>query len=51
MATFTQSQLQAIADALGDTGDGRTGSEIGYLLATVNTVMMFMTRSGRPTTV
>ncbi|PWE52560.1 TIGR02391 family protein [Metarhizobium album] len=35
MATFTQSQLQAIADALGDTGDGLTGSEIGHLLATV----------------
>ncbi|QCI66328.1 TIGR02391 family protein [Phreatobacter stygius] len=33
MATFTQSQLQAIADALGDTRDGLSGSEIGHLLA------------------
>src|SRR5262249_9856290 len=32
--TFTQTQLQAIADALGDTSDGLTGSEIGHLLAT-----------------
>jgi uncharacterized protein (TIGR02391 family) len=31
---FDQSQLQAIADALGDTGDGLTGSEIGHLLRT-----------------
>ena len=31
---FTQSQIQAIADALGDTRDGLTGSEIGHLLAT-----------------
>ncbi len=31
---FTQSQLQAIADALGDTSEGLTGSEIGHLLAT-----------------
>jgi uncharacterized protein (TIGR02391 family) len=29
---FTQSQLQAIADALGETNDGLTGSEIGHLL-------------------
>lgn len=29
---FTQSQLQAIADAFGDTADGLTGSEIGHLL-------------------
>ncbi|MCV9947462.1 TIGR02391 family protein [Rhizobium sp. BT-175] len=35
MKTFTQSQLQAIADALGDTDCGLTGSEIGHLLATV----------------
>ncbi|MDX8528066.1 hypothetical protein RFM68_26675 [Mesorhizobium sp. MSK_1335] len=35
MKTFTQSQLQAIADALGETADGLTGSEIGHLLATV----------------
>jgi uncharacterized protein (TIGR02391 family) len=34
MAThFSQSQLQAIADALGDTDQGLTGSEIGHLLA------------------
>jgi uncharacterized protein (TIGR02391 family) len=31
---FTQSQLQALADALGDTSEGLTGSEIGHLLAT-----------------
>jgi uncharacterized protein (TIGR02391 family) len=31
---FEQSQLQAIADALGDTADGLTGSEIGLLLRT-----------------
>ncbi len=35
MATFIQSQLQAIADALGDTEDGLTGSEIAHLLQTV----------------
>ena len=31
---FSQSDMQAIADALGDTSDGLTGSEIGHLLAT-----------------
>jgi|SRR5665213_305206 len=31
---FSQSQLQAIADALGDTADGLTGSEIAHLLRT-----------------
>jgi uncharacterized protein (TIGR02391 family) len=31
---FSQSEMQAIADALGDTSDGLTGSEIGHLLAT-----------------
>jgi uncharacterized protein (TIGR02391 family) len=31
---FSQSQLQAIADALADTSEGLTGSEIGHLLAT-----------------
>ena len=30
---FTQSQLQAVADALGDTDTGLTGSEITHLLA------------------
>jgi uncharacterized protein (TIGR02391 family) len=30
---FSQSQLQAIADALGDTDEGLTGSEIAHLLA------------------
>src|SRR6266540_1423107 len=30
---FTASHIQAIADALGDTSEGLTGSEIGYLLA------------------
>ena len=34
MSCFTQAQLQAIADALGDTDDGLTGSEIAHLLAT-----------------
>jgi uncharacterized protein (TIGR02391 family) len=31
---FTQTQLRAIADALGDTEEGLTGSEIAHLLAT-----------------
>ncbi|CDX38211.1 Ymh [Mesorhizobium sp. ORS 3359] len=31
---FTQDQLQAIADALGDTSAGLTGSEVGFLLRT-----------------
>ena len=31
---FTQAQLQAIAEALGDTDDGLTGSEIAHLLTT-----------------
>ena len=30
---FTQEQLQAIADALGDTDEGLTGSEIAHLLS------------------
>jgi hypothetical protein len=34
MKMFTQSQLQAIADAFGDTSEGLVGSEIGHLLAT-----------------
>ncbi|MDE3812292.1 TIGR02391 family protein [Sinorhizobium meliloti] len=38
MKTFTQSQLQAIADALGDTEHGLTGSEIAHLLATVKII-------------
>ncbi|WP_291820528.1 TIGR02391 family protein [Bosea sp. (in: a-proteobacteria)] len=33
MAFFTQPQLEAIAEALGDTMNGLTGSEIGHLLA------------------
>src|ERR1700681_3893345 len=33
--TFTQSELEAIAQALGDTSDGLTGSEIGHILATL----------------
>jgi uncharacterized protein (TIGR02391 family) len=32
---FTQSELEAIAGALGDTSDGLTGTEIGHLLATL----------------
>src|SRR5204863_3297130 len=32
MAVFTQSQLEAIAYALGDTAEGLTGSEIAHLL-------------------
>ena len=31
---FSQSEMQAIADALGDTSEGLTGSEIAHLLAT-----------------
>ena len=31
---FSQSQLEAIADALGNTSEGLTGSEIGHLLTT-----------------
>ncbi|YCI06606.1 TIGR02391 family protein (plasmid) [Ensifer sp. D2-11] len=38
MKTFTQSQLQAIADALRDTEHGLTGSEIAHLLATVKII-------------
>lgn len=34
MAFFTQDQLQAIADALADTEEGLTGSEISHLLET-----------------
>ena len=37
MKMFTQSQLQAIADALGDTSEGLTGSEITHLLTTCKT--------------
>lgn len=33
---FTQDQLQAIADALADTSEGLTGTEIGFLLQTCN---------------
>jgi uncharacterized protein (TIGR02391 family) len=32
---FSQSELEAIAAALGDTSEGLTGSEIGHLLATL----------------
>jgi len=35
---FTQSQLRAIADALGDTSDGLTGGEIAHLLASCNII-------------
>ncbi len=38
MSCFTQAQLQAIADALGDTNDGLIGSEIAHLLATCSIV-------------
>lgn len=34
LALFTQEQLQAIADALADTDEGLTGSEISHLLET-----------------
>ena len=34
MTCFTQSQLQAIAEALGDTDEGLTGSELSHLLET-----------------
>jgi uncharacterized protein (TIGR02391 family) len=33
--TFTQSELEAIAQALADTSEGLTGSEIGHILATL----------------
>lgn len=33
VATLSQSQMEAIAAALGDTADGLTGSEIGHLLS------------------
>lgn len=33
--TFTESQLQAIAEALADTSTGLTGSEIGHLLQSI----------------
>jgi hypothetical protein len=33
--TFSQSELEAIAQALGDTSDGLTGSEIGHILASL----------------
>lgn len=33
MVSFPQAQLEAIADALGDTEDGLTGAEIGHLLS------------------
>jgi uncharacterized protein (TIGR02391 family) len=36
--TFTQSELEAIAQALGDTSDGLTGSEIGHILASLKMV-------------
>ncbi|TGP16192.1 TIGR02391 family protein, partial [Mesorhizobium sp. M1D.F.Ca.ET.234.01.1.1] len=32
MASFSQEQLQAIADALADTSEGLRGPEIGHLL-------------------
>jgi hypothetical protein len=35
---FSQREMQAIADALGDTSDGLTGSEIGHLLTTCKMV-------------
>lgn len=35
VATFSQSQMEAIAAALGDTADGLTGSEIRHLLSVV----------------
>lgn len=34
--TFSESQLQAIAKALADTSEGLSGSEIGYLLSSIN---------------
>ena len=35
---FTQEQLQALADALGETSEGLTGSEIGHLLRSAKMV-------------
>jgi hypothetical protein len=37
MSFFTQPQIRAIADALGDTSDGLTGSEIAELLTICST--------------
>ena len=36
--TFSQSELEAIAQALADTSDGLTGSEIGHILASLKMV-------------
>jgi uncharacterized protein (TIGR02391 family) len=36
--TFSQSELEAIAQALGDTSHGLTGSEIGHILASLKMV-------------
>jgi hypothetical protein len=44
---FTQSQLQAIADALGETNDGLTGSEIGHLLNSCRLKTIFTPYSKR----
>lgn len=45
--TFSQSELHAIADALGDTEDGLTGSEIEHLLETCNMKDNFPTMTKR----
>lgn len=46
---FSQAQLQAIADALGDTDDGLTGTEIAHLLSicTISDVTPTMTKRYR----
>ena len=36
--TFSQSELEAIAAALGDTSEGLTGTEIGHILASLKDV-------------
>lgn len=46
---FTQSQIEAIARALGDTAEGLTGTEIGFLLASsqINDLMPGLTKRHR----
>lgn len=47
MPVFTQSQLEAIADALGDTTEGLTGSDIGHLLSITKIVDIDPTNTKR----
>ena len=49
MAHFTETQLEAISNALGDTADGLTGSEIDFLLSAsrINDVAPALNKRGR----